>query len=404
MNPLTLNPNIADCPGPPAYGRLGCSQDLAMSSRLLVIALLPLATLTGCSAEVEEAGCNVAKITTYADDDGDGFGDATRGEPTCGVIAGRSKNADDCDDTNFNITLATEEVCDGIDNNCDGVIDEGIEPPVWYADADGDGHGDVTVFAQTCVAPAGYTDTYDDCDDADATNAPSIEETCDGLDNDCDGVADNGFQLTYWFEDTDGDGYGNPELFVETCDSPTGYTENDEDCNDGDDAIHPGAVEVCDHADNDCNGLADGSDGLPDCGDWFEDFEALTFASVWNQGGTAPWTISSANPYSGSSSALSGVITHNETSDLSINLVYGAAGDISFWFDTSTESNYDYLRFLVDGVEQDRWSGTNGWQQVTYPITAGAHTLTWRYTKDGSVDGGNDAVKVDLIEAFNASL
>ncbi|MCA9751135.1 MAG: T9SS type A sorting domain-containing protein, partial [Gemmatimonadetes bacterium] len=74
------------------------------------------------------------------------------------------------------------------------------------------------------------------------------------------------------------------------------------------------------------------------------------------------------------------------------------SGDLKFWYDVSTESGFDYLKFYLDGVLMDQWSGTVPWTQATYPVGSGFHTFTWTYSKDGSVNGGADAVWIDFIE------
>ena len=127
----------------------------------------------------------------------------------------------DCNDNDPNINPAAVEVCDGnIDNNCDGNIDLSC----WNVDNDLDG----------------YTENQGDCNDRDKFVHPGAAETCDGIDNNCDGNVDEG--LTF---DVDGDGYTT----VDSCEG------SKDDCNDGNAAVHPGAVEVCgDLVDNDCVG------------------------------------------------------------------------------------------------------------------------------------------------------
>ena len=141
---------------------------------------------------------------------------------------------EDCDDSRGGVHPGAAELCDGLDNDCDGAADEG-----WDEDADG---------FKTCGAAP-------DCDDTDPAAYPGAEDVCDGIDNDCNGLVDDG-----GFIDVDVDGF---------C--------SDQDCDDNDAGVHPGVPEICDGVDQDCNGLIDeGFDGDldghagcggPDCDD-----------------------------------------------------------------------------------------------------------------------------------------
>ena len=143
-------------------------------------------------------------ITLTPDSDGDGF-----------------TIDQDCDDLNAAVYPGAPEIEDGVDNNCDGLVDEGFNA---WTDADSDGY----------PAQSGWAMPVD-CDDSLASVHPGAVEVCDGLDNDCDGYVDEGFDL-------DGDG----------------YTSCDGDCDDGDPTIHPGSLDnTPDGIDNDCDGLVD---------------------------------------------------------------------------------------------------------------------------------------------------
>ncbi|MCX7003982.1 MAG: M14 family zinc carboxypeptidase [bacterium] len=134
-----------------------------------------------------------------------------------------------------------------------------------------------------------------------------------------------------------------------------------------------------------------------------ESFEQGGFNSLWTFGGSTPWTITSAQHADGAAAARSGVIGDNQSSSMAAMFDVTQAGDVTFYLKTSSESGYDYLRFLVDGVERAKWSGETPWQQVQYVISTGMHTFTWHYSKDANTVGGADAAWVDVI-AFPAGV
>ena len=128
-----------------------------------------------------------------------------------------------------------------------------------------------------------------------------------------------------------------------------------------------------------------------------EDFEAGTLVSMpWNNLGDSDWEITT-DAYEGEYSSVSGVVTHNQTSELALTANVTASDNITFFAKVSSEGSYDYLRFFIDGNELGSWSGEMDWTEVSYPVGSGEHTFRWVYSKDGSVDSGSDRGWVDYI-------
>ncbi len=144
----------------------------------------------------------------------------------------------DCDDRDERVSPAAEEQCDGIDNDCDAQCDEGH-----------DGDGDTYTACATKIVDGGAAcvgvDTAD-CDDLDADAHPGAAEVCDGVDNDCSGTCDDSTAGL----DRDGDGFTDCGSLTDHC----GLSDLQRDCDDRNGAVHPGAAEVCDGVDNDCDG------------------------------------------------------------------------------------------------------------------------------------------------------
>lgn len=130
------------------------------------------------------------------------------------------------------------------------------------------------------------------------------------------------------------------------------------------------------------------------------DFESGMFPTGWTNGttgGTTPWRMVSSGAHGGTRAIESGAIGANGATGISFTISLASAATISFWLTTSSESTYDQLHFYVDGTQQGAWSGTTAWTQASYLLAAGAHTIEWRYTKDGSINTGSDAVWVDDV-------
>ncbi|MFZ5476020.1 MAG: putative metal-binding motif-containing protein, partial [Myxococcota bacterium] len=205
-----------------------------------------------CDGATDEEGL----LLWYDDADGDGYGDDGSGALAC---TGDVTTAGDCDDADVEVNPAGTEVCDGEDDDCDGTADDGLST-TWYIDYDGDGWGADTVYtAANCRQPSGYVAETGDCDDTRAASNPDATEYCNGEDDDCDGEVDEdaAADASTWYADGDGDGYGDPVVSDVECEQPSGYVEDDTDCDDGEASVWPDATERYDGLDNDCDGTVD---------------------------------------------------------------------------------------------------------------------------------------------------
>ncbi len=179
---------------------------------------------------------------------------------------------EDCDDEDPSVHPDAEEHCDGVDEDCDGAVDEDpVDAGSWYADGDGDGWGTDNHSELACTQPSGKVAEAGDCDDGDPSVHPGADETCNGQDDDCDHEIDEDvIDGETWYTDADGDGWGDPHAAIRACEQPSDSVEEDwaGDCDDTDPAVHPDASEQLDGLDNDCNGEIDeGTTAWDDDGD-----------------------------------------------------------------------------------------------------------------------------------------
>ncbi len=129
-----------------------------------------------------------------------------------------------------------------------------------------------------------------------------------------------------------------------------------------------------------------------------EDFETGDFSAYsWDNDITYPWITQESVVHEGTYSAKSASISHNQTTSLEITLDVLNDDVISFWAKTSSENNFDYFKFYIDGDEKNSWSNEVDWEEVTWDVTAGTHTFKWKYSKDGSVSNGDDCGYLDYI-------
>jgi hypothetical protein len=248
----------------------------------------------------------------FVDADRDYSGDVSMPIVACLGSPGFATTAGDCDDTDPHASNLQVEVCDGVDNDCDGGTDENPRPAPWYLDDDSDQFAEPELNPTVACTPPtamhvllpldcddstalrgplspelcnaiddncngapdflvsafnyedddrdGYADSGcggNDCDDRDPTSHPGAEERLDGRDNDCDGSVDENVMPALFFRDLDGDLYGDATMFVVAASVPTGYVVRAGDCADNDIRRFPGNVERCDALDNDCDQRVD---------------------------------------------------------------------------------------------------------------------------------------------------
>ncbi|HBK35192.1 MAG: Regulator of chromosome condensation [Candidatus Uhrbacteria bacterium GW2011_GWE2_40_58] len=279
--------------------------------------------------DCDDTNPSVGILTWYLDNDHDGFGN-TGGITQCDPIDNYASQTGDCDDGNPSIYPDADEVCDGIDNNCDEVIDDdAIDRTTWYRDADQDTFGNPDRIQYDCDQPEGYVADNTDCDDAQTTTNPDASEVCgDLIDNDCDGETDTDGDYYDYYRDEDEDGYGDVSTSVNDCQPPSGYVRDATDCDDADPDINPGEEEICnDWIDNNC------------------DEEALEcIYEIENSlSDSVKITVNTASVNFGSSLYLAGDLDENGTNDLLIGSTsddFGGtnAGAVSILYGPHAES------------------------------------------------------------------
>ncbi len=262
-------------PGPlPLANRL--PENTITRPTLLLPLVLTLAPVIG-ACNTKDGGGSGDTVGTGSDggeetdEDGDGYGVST-----------------DCDDTDAAVNPDAEEVCDGVDNNCDGETDEGSFILV-YDDRDGDGYGAPGTGSEVCAAGAGLVDNELDCNDDDDAVRPDGLEICNGVDDDCDELIDDADDSldpstgSVFYADTDSDGFGAADASFLACAAPENTVADNTDCNDSNGDVNPGAAEVCNETDDDCDGLTDDADDSLDPASattWYADADGDGYGDI----------------------------------------------------------------------------------------------------------------------------
>ena len=160
-------------------------------------------------------------------------------------------NNTDCDDSQVSINPTATEVCNSIDDDCDGLMDDGLVFVDYYNDLDGDTYGS-GLATNACQSPGlTYVLNNTDCDDAQVSINPSAIAVCNSIDDDCDGLSDNGLNFVDYYNDVDGDTYGSG-MATNACQSPgLTYVLSNTDCNDNNSLVYPTSTEVCNTIDDD---------------------------------------------------------------------------------------------------------------------------------------------------------
>jgi hypothetical protein len=194
-----------------------------------------------CDGNTDEGVTN----TYYRDNDLDDYGDFNITIEDCIVYSGYVLNSTDCNDNDFFINPGATEVCDNLDNNCDDNIDENLTRPTTC----GVGECSGNTGQETCTAGSWGGDTCDPLSGATA-------EVCDDLDNNCDGNTDEGLPLNDYYADGDTDTFGDPNNSIQDCGSaPAGYVSDNTDCDDTNPDINPAACDIKRNGiDEDCDG------------------------------------------------------------------------------------------------------------------------------------------------------
>ncbi len=341
-----------------------------------------------CNGQIDESGAQGC-VQYFLDIDADGYGDASQSQCTCATTGNfTATKSGDCNDQALAIHPGALESCDGKDNNCDGQIDEaGAQGCTIYApDSDGDNFGAVGDTQCLCTPGAVYNNTKaTDCNDQNKAIHPGVDEVCDGVDNNCDGVTDpnssDGCKNGYL--DQDGDGYGTYQAVpICTCSPAPGYASLGGGCNDGNAIVHPGATEICNGLDDDCNGAIDGN-GAGNCVTYYNDAD--------NDGFGVGAGFCMCAPF-GTLSATAGADCNDNKA-----AIYPTAPEVCNDVDDNCNSQTD------EGVKATYYAdGDNDGYGVGVGSVLCAANGTYKVTANGDCNDGSANVHPNAVETCNS--
>jgi len=199
-------------------------------------------------------------LNYYTDLDADTYGAGTATNSCSNLGAGYVLNNSDCNDSNASINIAAAEICNGIDDNCNSLIDDGLTFINYYADLDADTYGAGAANNSCSDLGVGYVLDNSDCNDSDASISIAGTEICNDIDDNCNSLIDDGLTFIIYYADLDADTYGAGTATNSCSDLGVGYVLNNSDCNDSNASINIAAAEICNDIDDNCNSLID--DGL----------------------------------------------------------------------------------------------------------------------------------------------
>lgn len=224
---------------------------------------------TGNEEPQKYSGTTPIYITTpgtlwYADTDNDGYGDSITYLSSVSQPSGYVAIQGDCNDNNAAVNPFAVEICNTIDDDCDGLSDDADGSVTgqnnYYTDIDGDSYGAGSAIL-LCTQPDGTSTNNTDCNDNNSSIHPNAQEICNSyVDDDCDGLADDADgsitgQNSY-YADSDGDGYGG-NIIILACLQPAMTTVTSNDCDDMNPVAYPGATELCNSIDDNCDNIVD---------------------------------------------------------------------------------------------------------------------------------------------------